>query len=117
MGRHLWLLLPLILVGSCVQAQNSASRRPSNLTWYSPNFTDSQFAKDKYQCMKETGSDGKIIDLDAVGPFRKAMLETSLRLQQTEGDYRMTDRIKKTLHTQRLFIACMESKGYNLQRR
>ena len=105
MARNLWLIFPLVLIPMLAQA------RDSKFTWHSPTFNQQEFAKDKYQCMKETGSNGKIIDFNSPG---MRLQITGAKLQR---DGRSLDRINKIMDTQSIFVACMESKGYELHKR
>jgi len=95
--------LSLLVSGLCLLV--ACGPTSHQLTWYNPIASQQQFARDKYQCMRETGGTGR--------PLTSGR-ELGLGLQDMAE--KQKGRPPQHLRREKLFNLCMESRGYTLQR-
>jgi len=112
MGSYASWSIALILLAACGPSTRAA--RPVRPTWYKPTVTQQQYAQERYHCMRETGSDGGPTELTEMQNFGRGMGE----LGDAMGgkSYLIEKRramVREKLFRNRLFAACMESKGYS----
>ncbi len=86
-------LVSTFLLGGC-----------GGIHWYSPNYTPQQFARDEYECQRDTrvGGTGSVPmqrSGDVYGTASTNMLDASANLAAAS-------------QSRRLYVMCMQSKGY-----